>query len=272
MLSAAFDTAHRAVVLAWAVFLIIIGSWTVSRAVPPWGEKAQALFSHYVTGWTDSACQSNKVACLSAKYSDLDAVHTRLGTAIGALGNQKGKVERDLESRQRELAGNQALLDEGAKLYAQATRAKTTAIFAGREYTPDALKRQLEVLYQERPALQALVNQVAMMNDVLDRRLNDLMVKKTKVRAARDLLPTQIELVRANAVIGDIDATLRDVTKLADNVNSDIADLKDIGGWLATTAEIIKRKAQADRSGAMSDFDKWLNAPRPEQVAPKAAE
>jgi hypothetical protein len=250
--------------IAMGAFLFGFGAGILSYAVPSWAGKAHALVSHYFTGWTDAACERNREACLTAKYGELDALHAELVAAVNALGSQKDKIARDLATRERDLAANTALLDDGRQLYARAVESKATVRFAGREYTADALKRQLEVLYQEGPALRALVAQVRAMDEALDKKLNDLMVKKTKVRAARDILPSQIELIRANTVIGDIDATLRDVTKLSETVNSDVADIKDVSAWLATTSELIKRKTDSDRSSTPSAFETWLGAtPRP---------
>jgi hypothetical protein len=251
-----FELARRGLNLLWALVFVTIGAWALSYAAPSWSAKAHALFSHYIVGWTEAACDRNKEACLASKHAELDALHSELATAITALANQKGKIAHDLADRERDLAANAALLEEGRRLYAQAIQIKTTVRFVGREYTADALKRQLEVLFQEGPALQALVTQVRTMDEALDRKLNDLIVKKTKVRAARDLLPSQIELVRANTIIGDIDATLRDVTKLSDTVSADVAELKDIGAWLATTSELIQRKVEAEH--VPTDFEKWL--------------
>jgi hypothetical protein len=257
-----FDIGRRLLTWFWTIAFVAAGIAGFAHAAPSWASKTSALFSHYVSGWTERACERNKEACLNAKFADLDSLHTELATAINALGTQKGRIARDLSNRERDLAGNTALLEEGRQRYAKALQAGGTVRFAGRDYTAEALRRQLEVLYQEAPALQSLVMQVRTMDEALDRKLNDLMVKKTKVRAARDLLPSQIELVRANVVIGDIDATLRDVTRLSDGVSADVAELKDISGWLSTTNELIKRKLEADRSTVPSDFDKWLGAGR----------
>jgi hypothetical protein len=231
----------------------------LSFSAPIWARKVDALYSHYIGGWSERACERNKEACLTTKYAELDVLHSELTTAINALASQKGRIAHDLAARQRDLAGNVALLDEGRQLYGQKPQPGGTVRFAGRDYAIDALKRQLEVLYQERPTLQALVVEVQTMDEALDHKLNDLIVKKTRIRAARDLLPSQIELVRANAVIGDIDATLRDVTKLSDAVSTEVAELKDVSGWLATTSELIKRKVEADRAGTQSEFEKWLS-------------
>jgi chromosome segregation ATPase len=259
MITTALEITRRGFTLVWALLFMSIGIWTLSYTVPAWTSKATALFSHYVGGWNERACERNKEACLTAKYGELDALHSELSSAIGSLGSQKSKIARDLNVRERDLAGNKALLEEGRQLYSQASQSKRTIFFAGREYTPEALKRQLEVLYQEGPALNALVTQVRAMDEALDRKLNDLLVKRTKIRAARDLLPSQIELVRANTVIGDIEATLRDVTSLSSAVSTDIAELKDIGGWLSTTSELIRRKVESDRNNTQSDFERWLN-------------
>jgi len=68
--------------------------------------------------------------------------------------------------------------------------------------------------------------------------------------------------------IGDIDAILRDVTKLSDTVKATVRELEDISGWLTTTRELLKRKIEADRSGQQSDFGRWLNtAPTAPSVA-----
>jgi hypothetical protein len=259
MITALFEVARRGFTLLWALVFITAGAWALSHSVPSWADKATTLVSHFITGWTERACERNKEACLTAKYTELDVLHSELTTAINALGNQRGKIARDLANRERDLAGNGALLAEGRQLYAQSANSNSTVRFAGRDYTPEALKRQLEVLWQEAPALQGLVKQVQVMDEALDKKLNDLMVKRTKVRAARDLLPSQIELVRANSIIGDIDATLRDVTALADTVSTDVAELNDISKWLATTNELIKLKVEADRTSQQSDFNNWLS-------------
>jgi hypothetical protein len=118
------------------------------------------------------------------------------------------------------------------------------------------------VLYRLGHSLQASVKQARALDEAVDRKLNDLLIKKANVRAARDLLPSHIELVRANMIIGDIDATVRDVTKLSDAVRSRVAELKDAGAWLAETNKLIKRQVDADWSGQQPDFGSWISVPR----------
>jgi len=251
-----------------AALVVTTAVWILSSSTLWRSGVVADFFLHYLGSWQERTCERNKEACLMAKQAQLDALHTELSRAVNALADQKGKIARDLGDRQRDLATHTALLEEGRQLYGRSVEFKSIVRFAGRDYASDALKRRLEALYRQGPSLQALVKQAKALDEAVDRKLNDLLVKKSNVRAARDILPSQIELVRANMNIGDIDAILRDVTKLSDTVKATVRELEDISGWLTTTRELLKRKIEADRSGQQTDFGQWLNtAPTAPSVA-----
>jgi hypothetical protein len=229
--------------LCTSVALLGLGGGILAYGSPTWSSELDVLYAHFIGGWTEARCERHKIDCLMAKAKELEVLEAELTPAVNALTEQKGTIARDLQKREHELAANTMLLDDGRPLYAKATETGTAVRFAGREYTADALRRQLEVLYHEGPALRALVMQVRSLDEDLDKKLNDLMVKKTKVRAARDLLPSQIELARASNILGGLDATLNEVTNLSSSIKTDVAEVKD---WLGTTNELIKRKVESE--------------------------
>jgi hypothetical protein len=262
MIVAMFKLVRRSFGLSWAVVLVPAGIWAWSHSNPSWSNLATDALSRYFSWWTERGCERNKEVCLTTKLAELDALHAELARAINALADRKGQIARDLANRERDLTGNTTLLEEGRQLYGRSVESKGTVRFDGREYPSDTLKRRLEVLYRLGHSLQASVRQARALDEAVDRKLNDLLVKKANVRAARDLLPSHIELVQANMIIGDIEATLRDVTKLSDAVKSPVAELKDVGAWLADTNKLIKRQVDADRSGQQLNFGNWISAPR----------
>jgi hypothetical protein len=262
MITAMFRIARRSFGFSWAVVIVTVGAWVWTHSAPSWSTMAADSLSRYFGGWTGSGCERNKDVCLTAKLSELDALHTDLARAVNGLADRKGQIARDLSNRDRDFAANAALIEEGRQIYIRSTEFRGTVRFSGREYTPDTLKRRLEVLYQQGPSLQASVKQAKGVDEAVDRKLHDLLVKKANIRATRDLLPSQIELLRANMIIGDIDATLRDVTKLYDDVKRTVSELKDVGGWMARTNELIKRQVDAERRGPPLDFNGWLNGTR----------
>ncbi|MDI1342885.1 MAG: hypothetical protein PSV22_02130, partial [Pseudolabrys sp.] len=143
MLMLLYALSRSTIRLLWVVVFLIGGALGLSYATPLWPIKAHALFSHFVTGWTEKACEHNQEACLLAKYAELDALHAQLAAATNALANQKTRIAQDLENRERDFASNQALLEQGRQIYLKARETNTKANFVGRDYTPDALQRQI---------------------------------------------------------------------------------------------------------------------------------
>jgi hypothetical protein len=262
MITAMFKLVGRSFGLSWAVLLVPAGVWALWPSTPSWSSLATDSLSRYFNVWTGRGCERNKEVCLTTKLAELDALHAELARVINALADRKGQIVRDLANRERDLTGNTGLLEEGRQLYGRSVEFKGTVRFDGREYPPDALKRRLEGLYRLGHSLQASVKQARALDEAVDRKLNDLLIKKANVRATRDLLPSHIELVRANMIIGDVDATLRDVTKLSDAVRSTVAEVKNVGAWLADTNKLIKRQVDADWSGQQPDFGSWINVGR----------
>ncbi len=268
MITAMFKIARRSFGLSWAVAIMTVGAWIWTHSGSSWSNVAADSLSRYFGGWTDHGCERNKDVCLTAKLSELDALHAELARAVNGLSERKGQIARDLANRERDLTGNAALIEEGRLLYGRSAEFWGTVRLSGREYTPETLRRRLEVLYQEGLSLQASFKQAKAADEAVDRKLHDLLIKKANIRATRDLLPSQIELLRANMIIGDVDATLRDVTKLYDDVKRTVSDLKDVGGWMARTNELVKRQVDAERRAQPQDFDNRLNGARGAPATP----
>jgi hypothetical protein len=199
--------------------------------------------------WSESACARNKVACLMTKQAQLNERLTALAGVVAVLAERKGKVSRNVSDRERKLMDHEALLGEGRRLLAQSPGQKTVP-FNGRDYAPDVLERRLESLNDDTRSLQTLVRQAKALDEAVDRKLKDLLVKKELVRAARDLLPPLIELVEANGAFGNTDAALRDLAALCDRADATLADISDVDGWLKTTADLIRRKDEAARQSS----------------------
>jgi hypothetical protein len=196
--------------------------------------------------WSKSTCARNRVACLMAKQAQLNGLHAALADAVTVLAERKGKVSRDSGDRERKLMDNTVLLEEGRRLHGRSL-AQQTVHFNGRDYAPDVLERRLESLNDDTRSLQTLVRQAKALEEAVDRKLKDLLVKKELVRAARDLLPPLIELVQANSTFGDIDAVLRDLAALSHGADATLAEVRHVDDWLKTTAELIRRKDEAAR-------------------------
>jgi hypothetical protein len=196
--------------------------------------------------WSESTCARNRVACLMAKQAQLNGLHAALADAVTVLAERKGKVSRDSGDRERKLMDNTVLLEEGRRLHGPSLAQKTVH-FNGRDYAPDVLERRLESLNDDTRSLQTLVRQAKALDEAVDRKLKDLLVKKELVRAARDLLPPLIELVQANSAFGDIDAVLRDLAALSNGADATLAEVRDVDDWLKATAELIRRKDEAAR-------------------------
>ena len=58
----ALTIVRRSVSLAWTIVFLTLGAWALSYTAPLWFSKATALFSHFIGGWTESACERSKEA------------------------------------------------------------------------------------------------------------------------------------------------------------------------------------------------------------------
>jgi hypothetical protein len=57
MLMLLYALSRSTIRLLWVVVFLIGGALGLSYGTPLWPIKAHALFSHFVTGWTEKACE-----------------------------------------------------------------------------------------------------------------------------------------------------------------------------------------------------------------------
>ncbi|MBJ7402189.1 hypothetical protein TSA1_26655 [Bradyrhizobium nitroreducens] len=161
-------------------------------------------------GWSESACLGNAEGCLNNRYEKLSQLERSIGQSIEAVRVEFNSVT-SLVSDQELLAGkNTAFLEQGRAAYRdKAGFPDQSIIFAGKTYPSlDIFRSQLELLFQEKTALEQSLASARELRRKLKERLEALMIQAGQISLAKRMVPGQLQLVRANQVLSDFGANV----------------------------------------------------------------
>ena len=161
-------------------------------------------------GWDDVACASNAVGCLNSRYDKLGQLERSVDQSIRAIRGEFDRVSA-LVSEQELVAGkNTAFLDQGRAAYREHESTPEQPIqFAGRTYPSlDVFRAQLELLFQEKGALEQSLVSARELKSKLKERLDALMIQAGQINLAKRMVPAQLQLVKANKTLGDFTANV----------------------------------------------------------------
>jgi prefoldin subunit 5 len=201
------------------------------------------LFQRTSVAGTARPCAEATLACLQAKHRELGRADARIEDSIQQLRPAAEQVT-DLVRRQRErLAHNELLLNEGRAALLRADDPSRPIRFVGTDYpNRDALVRQLQLLWDEREAMAAVVRNATGQIAAMQRRHDELLVSRSEVRTAISMLPAQLELARATSTAAEISSSLAEIERVMGRTEH---TARRAGNWMRTTEELLRTRTHA---------------------------
>jgi len=134
----------------------------------------------------------------------------------------------------------------------------TTVRWRGVIYTAAELKGQLQLLWDEKPLLEATVTGLQKATGEVENRIGELAALRTKVAGEAALMASRIAAARAGVLVGDLDRVLADVDRLAASANGEVSQAAI--PTLRTTEQLndAEQKTELKARRHNPGFDTWL--------------
>jgi hypothetical protein len=226
----------------------------------------EGLVRDWGFGWDEQSCEKNPRACLTTRYEELERLEREVRTSTGAIRAELGRTD-DLVAEQAELvARNGAFLDQGRNLYRQRTATDTSGLplspdapveFAGRTYPNlSTFRAQLELLFQEKVALDESLASARQLKNTLQTRLDALMVQEGQIDLAKRMIPAQLQLIQANRTLSEFGANVGMIDGI---IRGSEAGLTESRALIATTRDLMEPPTVGTLSGSTREaFDRYL--------------
>lgn len=238
------------------------GYGVLAKAAPDAAARIEGLLRDIGLGWDEASCQANPRACLTSRYEQLEALERQVGTSTGAIRAELDRVSRLVSDQEELVARNALFLEQGRDLYRKrdaegAAAADAPIRFAGRTYPNRATFRaQLELLFQEKAALEASLASARELRETLQARLDALMVQEGQITLAKRMIPAQLQLVAANRALGEFGANVGMIDGV---IRGSEAGLAESRALIATTRDLMQPAPARDRPSATREaFDSFL--------------
>ncbi|MFG1227182.1 hypothetical protein [Xanthobacter wiegelii] len=161
-------------------------------------------------GWNEAACAANPVGCLSNRYDKLSELERATEANTRATRAQFERISSLVSEQEMVAAKNTAFLEQGRVAYREHEANPARPIqFAGRTYPGlDVFRSQLELLFDEKTALDRNLDAAQALKAQLKERLDGLMIHAGQIALAKRMIPAQLQLVKANRTLADFGASV----------------------------------------------------------------
>jgi prefoldin subunit 5 len=205
-----------------------------------------------------ATCKIDAVKCLEHRADELGGIRNKIAGIIVGLMDEHGKVADESKAADARQGANSALLAEGHQLWDSCGRFGMTVKWRGVTYTAPELKRQLQSLWDEKPALETTVAGLKKAATEVEDRIGELSAMRTKIAGEIALMTSRIASARAGALAGDFDRVLAEVDRLVSA--ADGATAQAAIPTLRTTEELdsAERKKEQKAQRHNPGFDSWL--------------
>lgn len=245
-------------IAAGSVATAAIGYAILSHAAPETAARMESVMRDRGLGWDDAACQANPAGCLNNRFDKLQTLERDVETSTNAIRGEIERVTR-LVAEQEELVGkNGMFLEQGRALFKERQAQPDQAVtFAGRTYPNLAtLKAQLQLLFEEKAALDASLASARELAGQLRARLDTLMVQAGQIALAKRVIPAQLQLIRANKALGEFNVNVGMIDGV---IRGSEAGLNQSRQLIRTTKDLMAPITPQGRQGASQEaFDAFL--------------
>lgn len=211
-------------------------------AAPDAAGKIEAFVRDRGLGWDAQACEANPSACLSSRYTRLQALERDVGGSVEAIRAELQRVSGLVDEQELLVSKNGAFLDRGRSIFRERSAEADQAVtFAGRTYPNlQTFKAQLQLLFEEKAALDTSLASARDLRKKLQERLDTLMVQAGQINLAKRVVPAQLQLVRANRTLADFQGN---VAMIDGVIHGSEAGLGQSQQLIRTTRELLGPEA-----------------------------
>lgn len=229
----------------------------LTNIAPESAAKIESYARDRWLGWDAASCEASPIACLSSRYNTLRSLEREVDTTTVSIRSELDRVSR-LVVEQEELVGRNAMfLDQGRAIFRDRSGFPDQPVqFAGRTYpTLGTLRAQLQLLFEEKGALEASLASARELRSQMQARLDTLMVQAGQISLAKRVVPAQIQLIRANRALADLGTN---VTMIDGVIRGSEAGLNQSRQLIRTTRDLMA-PATVGRAGATPEaFDAFM--------------
>jgi hypothetical protein len=215
---------------------------TLKVAAPKLSAEIDTLLRSYVLGWSENACTNNPLGCLESRYSTLQTLEATAATSIIQMRSRLEQISGIADEQELVAEKNQAFLDKGKVLFKSHGLSPNQQIeFAGRTYPNLAtFQNQLQLLFEEKSMIDTSVKSAKNLKQKLQEGLDALVVHRGRISLSKQMIPSQIELVRANQTLANFGTSLAMIDGVIRGSEGSIADSENL---IRSTKELMETSA-----------------------------
>ncbi len=207
----------------------------------------------------EQSCNADRVECLQRRAADLKGIRDKVENVLCNLLDQRDDLTMQIKGRESELANNGRLLSDGQNVWQRYGDKGHSVKWKGVRYTPQELRDQLRLLFDEHPILQATVDQLHKAATDIDQRIGEVAALRTRIVGETALMSSKIALVRAGELTGDLDRVIASVDSITTAADRTLSKSAATIATLRTTVEISASETRPDRN-SNPQFEQYLQS------------
>lgn len=241
--------------IAYLATAVAVGTFSFVGFAKAFPDQATALgdiVRDNITGWDEWACKASPAGCLENRYNRLASLEIDVGGRLSAIRAQRGSVSAMVDEQQSLVSRNAALVSEGKALFKQFKLDPSRQLeFVGKIYPSAAIfEQQLALLFKEKKAREANLANSRALEAKLRESEEQLMIHSSDISLAKQMIPAQIALVKANRTLADFGENL---TMINDIIKGSEVGLADTDQLIRTTAELMEPGAISNAGATVDD-------------------
>jgi hypothetical protein len=249
--------------VAGTVVTLAVGYGALKVTAPSLANGLNTMAHDYLLGWDDAACSNNALGCLQNRFTTLAGLETNASGSIRQMRARLDQVRGMVEEQQTVSEKNAAFLDKGKTLLKEHELQPDQSIeFLGRTYPSLATFRgQLQLLFEEKSSIDTNLKSAQNLGKKLQEGLDALIIHQGRISLAKQMIPSQIELVKANQTLSDFNGSLAMINGVIKGSESGISESDQL---IRSTKELmgtgVGAAAGLTKTGSASDaaFEAFL--------------
>jgi hypothetical protein len=154
-------------------------------------------------------CDNRPLLCIDRRETALRGALARTASVASELRTREEEAGEAYVKAEQDLARNQLYLEEGRRILSSGGLGPFN--FIGVNYSAESLEQQLRLNWQENQLLKAHAGAAQATRDGLAVARRDLIARKTAMRAALEILPSQRALISAEGMVAQVGESLAEI-------------------------------------------------------------